>query len=507
MFVVPKEGCQTAIENASKESYQETAKKKVVSIEVADLSPRDCVIEAIFEKPGTSEFDSLNVSVNHASSSAQDKAIPSGLDQPMHITAHANEIKGGEISTSENLYYKWDVFCDEEMTTPRTNEIEGISKTEGMNLPSLDLTANFPDDCTESVTVTTQINEPTTGGGSNFGKSETTFQIYNVAESPLKTYKTQIAEETKFEKTNTPVCDQGDDKTLCRVMNNEVIAVTATCEVGSSDYCKDEGDKEIDEEGNEIPVGRYDGTMLSWTVDGEAYNCDSSISPNCNDRTNSGSIVVPMKGNSGDTIVVTAHINDVDSEKNNSQTISRMFRITQPEVSITPVSGAVRKVLGTYEDLDDNEFLKESQNTLEAIEGEEITLQASIYPSFLHTDDTVYTWTIDGKEYDNKRTMTFVNEGDVDVSVTSEIGESIEKRIALEEGLGITQSQTIPTTLSASVELNTIDKTEIANAKGGFFATVSHNTPQYLLFILKMTLVMGIMIFIPSLILGIKMQK
>jgi hypothetical protein len=40
--------------------------------------------------------------------------------------------------------------------------------------------------------------------------------------------------------------------------------------------------------------------------------------------------------------------------------------------------------------------------------------------------------------------------------------------------------------------------------QNGFFATVAHNTPQYLLFILKMTLMMGIMLFIPSLILGFK---
>jgi hypothetical protein len=482
VFAVPKEGCQKAIENASKESYEETAKKKVVTIEVAEMNPRDCVTAEIFQKPGTSQFDALNVNVNHASPSAQNTSVASGLSQPMQITAHANGVKGGGISNSEHLYYEWSIVCGGK--TIDLSKMEGLSKTEGMNLPSLNLTANFPQECVDAgeVIVKTKINEPRAGGGSNFGQSETKIKIYDVKDSPLKTFKTEIVEDTKFQKTATAVCDVGIDKTLCRVMNNEVIAIAAT---------KDDGTI-------------YDGTMLSWTVDGKAYNCDSSISPDCNDRTNSGTIIIPMTGSDGDLVTVTASINDVTGDKNNTQVLSRVFRVTDSQISITPVSGAVVKELGSYEDLNGKKFTKQSTTTLQTIKGTSITLKAVLYPEFLNKGDEKYTWTIDGKDYANTNPITFVADKDVSVGVKSEQALKREDRKALSDAFGIIQSQTTKETLSKTIQIELSDSVKLTKLQNGFFATVAHNTPQYLLFILKMTLMMGIMLFIPSLILGFK---
>jgi hypothetical protein len=482
VFAVPKEGCQKAIENASKESYEETAKKKVVTIEVAEMNPRDCVTAEIFQKPGTSQFDALNVNVNHASPSAQNTSVASGLSQPMQITAHANGVKGGGISNSEHLYYEWSIVCGGK--TIDLSKMEGLSKTEGMNLPSLNLTANFPQECVDAgeVIVKTKINEPRAGGGSNFGQSETKIKIYDVKDSPLKTFKTEIVEDTKFQKTATAVCDVGIDKTLCRVMNNEVIAIAAT---------KDDGTI-------------YDGTMLSWTVDGKAYNCDSSISPDCNDRTNSGTIIIPMTGSDGDLVTVTASINDVTGDKNNTQVLSRVFRVTDSQISITPVSGAVVKELGSYEDLNGKKFTKQSTTTLQTIKGTSITLKAVLYPEFLNKGDEKYTWTIDGKDYANTNPITFVADKDVSVGVSSGFELSSAERWAHNQAFGSGLADTQKETLSKTIQIELSDSVKLTKLQNGFFATVAHNTPQYLLFILKMTLMMGIMLFIPSLILGFK---
>jgi hypothetical protein len=40
----------------------------------------------------------------------------------------------------------------------------------------------------------------------------------------------------------------------------------------------------------------------------------------------------------------------------------------------------------------------------------------------------------------------------------------------------------------------------------GFFASTAHNAPEYFLFLLKMTLTMGIMLFIPMVVLGVSVK-
>ena len=476
-------------------AYNEMVKNKAIHIKTAGLTDEGfyyCIEENnLYVKPGTSEYDALNVTVSsNTGNGASQAAVPSGLSQPMKITAHAGQTQGGSISNPTHLYYDWSLTCDTNgkdlLTDEEWTKQNLTSQKEGMNIPALEFTANFPQECFDgngqgSVTAKAKINEPRKGGGSNFGQSETQFHIYNVEDNPLKTYKTQTTNETQFQKTNTQICDEGIDKTVCRVMNNEVIAIEAE--------------------------GAQPG-MVSWKINNKPYHCDATVSQDCTvDGKGSNTIIFPVNGIDGDMITVTATINDVTSEKNQAQTITRVYRVTDPQVTIIPVAGATPKVLGVYEDLDDNQFLDESTSTLEAIAGDTVTLKADLYPGFLNnnTDTTTYEWFVNGESYTKGPTLSFVPEGQyttVAVKAIRDIG--LDERLALEEGLGITQQQTIPETLTSSIQIETKENTAVAtNGTNAFFATVAHNTPEYLLFLLKMTLVVGIMLFIPSLVLGV----
>ena len=81
---------------------------------------------------------------------------------------------------------------------------------------------------------------------------------------------------------------------------------------------------------------------------------------------------------------------------------------------------------------------------------------------------------------------------------------SLEKkdRKALRDSFGIEQFQTTPQTFTANVRINVNKYPQAQAGIKGFFATVQHNAPEYLLFLLKMTLIVGIMLFIPSLVIG-----
>ena len=502
VFAMPAPGCK-ALEEAKKDAgkYGETIKKKVIEIDTVKLDPAECLSQDLFTKPGTSEYDALNVTVSSGSSSASSASTPSGVGKEMKITAHAGQTQGGSISNSNHLYYEWEMKCKGEDTNLLTDESfkdNVTSKTKGMNIPNLTFIADFPDKCfsddgTGTVEVTTKINEPRSGGGSNFGKNTTEFKIFNVKDNPIKVYKTKVVDTTKFKKTDEEICVDGLDKTICRVLNNEVIAVVATCSNDNSN-CKN---------------GVYNGEMISWKVNGKNYTCDESISPDCSDQTNTGVLLLPTNGLGGDTITVTAQISDVDKDKNQSQSIMRVFKVTDPELLITPVVGASWKVLGVYEDLDDNKFLDESKTTLETIKGKTVTLKAQIYPSFVNKQKNLkYEWFVDGELYDTDNVISFVPDKDVSVSVKVVQDIGLDQRLALEEGMGITQSQTTPQTFTANVKID-VNKDPQAQTAGikGFFATVSHNASEYLLFLLKMTLIIGIMLFIPSLVIGFGVQE
>ncbi len=174
----------------------------------------------------------------------------------------------------------------------------------------------------------------------------------------LQAFTTQ-ASGTTFQPAQEPICTEGIDNTICRVMNNEVVAITAPQST--------EG-------------------MISWTVNGKPYHCDASISSACSDTQNTQTIILPMRGSIGDLITVSAHTQKVDITTNQKADISRVFRITDPSVSIIATSGAVPRVLGSYENLDDdsNTFLDESQSALTATSST-ITLTADLYPNFQQT--------------------------------------------------------------------------------------------------------------------------
>ena len=513
VFALMKPACKDVLQDDG--SYMEEVKSKQLEIKVGYLQDIEdtqavglnaCIsINNLYTKPGTSEYDALDVTVSSGGSSGGSNtqaAIPSGLGIEKTITATAGQTQGGSISQPSDLYYEWDVQCRGESIKNDEDFKDNItSKTKGTNLKNLTLITDFPNGKDEDgnengstncfdengqgeITITAKINEPRSGGGSNFGQSTTTLSVYDIEDNPLKVYKTEIVDETKYQATSAMLCDEGIDKTVCRVMDNEVIAIKA----------------EEFTSGTDVEDG-----MISWLVDGREYTCDESISSDCSNESNTDTIIIPFTGSDGDFVSVTANMSNISNEKNQKQQVTRVFRITEPSVMITPQGNTVnRKVLGVYTDLDDDTYEDESETDFEIEEGETAVFSAMLYPEFLNTntDGITYEWYIDGELYDTEKTIYYVPDSDTSISVKVKRELSLDERLALEEGLGITQSQTIPETFNQTIQLNVKENTTVAKGVGGFFATAQHNAPEYILFLLKITFAICIMLFVPSLVLG-----
>ena len=74
-------------------------------------------------------------------------------------------------------------------------------------------------------------------------------------------------------------------------------------------------------------------------MNGKNYTCDESVSPDCSNETNTGILLLSTNGFSGDSISITAQISDVNKDINQSQSIMRVFKVTEPELFIVPVAG------------------------------------------------------------------------------------------------------------------------------------------------------------------------
>ena len=478
VFSMPGGGCG-ALDGVKKGKYSETSKGKVMDFLTAEINPADCVSKKIFVTPSTSEFDTINVALSHGKD--PNAAIASGLGQPLTITSSSSTQKEGTIADDRDLYAEWKAQCiKNNQEIDITNDIPELSKTQGTNLPTLSMTANFPEQCFDnegntSIVIEKKVNEPRQGGGSNFGQNTYTFHAYNAKDTMLQAKTTKASTNNTFEPADT-ICTEDIDNTLCRVMNNEVIAVT-------------------------VPSGKEG--MVSWTVNNQPYSCDASISSLCSNTQNTNTIIVPMRGNEGDHITIAAHIQDVDKDTNRKADLSRTFRITSPSVTIYPTSGAVPKVVGTYRNLKKQEFIDESSSALD-ITSPTVTLAARLYPAFLgKRPNTTYAWTVDGKPYGDTATISIAPENITKVAVRVVQEPSMDDRWAMNQTFGSSLQSTAPTTFTHAVTVLQSDYASIAASPSeGFFATVSANAPSYFLFILKMTVLMAVMLITPTVLLG-----
>ena len=512
VFALMKPACKDVLQDDG--SYIEEIKSKQIEVRVGELKDEEsgaeglngCIqLNDLYIKPGTSEYDALDVTVSSGGSSGGSNtqaAIPSGLGIEKTITATAGQTQGGSISQPSDLYYEWDVQCQGESIKNDEDFKDNItSKTKGTNLKNLTLITDFPNGKDEDgnengstncfdengqgeITITAKINEPRSGGGSNFGQSTTTLSVYDIEDNPLKVYKTEIVDETKYQATSAMLCDEGIDKTVCRVMDNEVIAIKA----------------EEFTSGTDVEDG-----MISWLVDGREYTCDESISSDCSNESNTDTIIIPFTGSDGDFVSVTANMSNISNEKNQKQQVTRVFRITEPSVMITPQGNTVnRKVLGVYTDLDDDTYEDESETDFEIEEGETAVFSAMLYPEFLNTntDGITYEWYIDGELYDTEKTIYYVPDSDTSISVKVSLNLDEYDRWVQNQVFGVARSDTAAETFNQTIQLNVKENTTVAKGVGGFFATAQHNAPEYILFLLKITFAICIMLFVPSLVLG-----
>src|SRR6185369_8218837 len=223
-----------------------------------------------------------------------------------------------------------------------------------------------------------------------------------------------------------PICDTDSlDRSLCRVMKNEIIGL------------------KIDDTGL---------SNFSWTINGASFVCgNGNVSPLCRDGVQGNINFFPVSGNVGDTYTVSVTANNVTTSE--TETLTRSFHIVEPELSIVTIDdrAAWQKFLGQYRDITGkvsacpeglcNEY---SKSIFQGYSGAEMKFKADFLPGFL-ASSAERQWYVDGVPQAESAPgeISFVagrSAGDVySISLAARVVQPEETRRALLDIWGISQ--------------------------------------------------------------------
>ncbi len=420
-----------------------------------------------------------------------------------------------------------------------------LAQSRGSGLRSIEPRVNIYSDPTAGnpqpvgdglLRVTVEVNVPTEQAGvTMYGRDEYIVRLIRQPDADLLIRRVEpLGAGVDIDKITddhlTPICpsedgDQAlsDDDFLCPVIKNELLAFELP-----------------PDEGGYVP----DAAFVSWDLDGERIACDVRASSLCLERP---IVFVPAQRN-GHIHTVTATVSEPD-RKSGSNTYSRSFEIVAPTISFDPTSGSMTnvspRVLGSYEEfLDSAEGVGgpelSSNSYVRAAGAENFTLGVSLDPPMLENylgGDSATSLSINDRltlewkgaepntpiESTTALAHAYANpeiynepgrEKDFSVEVQAIVSAPKPIRTLLYDKFGIPPSQTGPMTSIAratihpadtSTQVYLSDEEYVAHVQQnvrnrGVTANIFSNSPAYVLFMLKITITIGVILFVSSLL-------
>lgn len=274
------------------------------------------------------------------------------------------------------------------------------------------------------------------------------------------------------------------DAKLCRVIKNEIIGLKVDATGGMSNY--------------------------NWTINGQPLVCNSQVSPNCNGEQQGDINFFPIIGNVGDVFTISVTTNRVDTATSvqKAVTLSRSFKIVEPELSI--VSGdetaAWPKLLGRYTDTNGGTYDDYSKTTLQAFSGANVNLRALFTPDFLGAylpPQIERSWTIDGQPAGDgaSNAIAFTAgkppESIYNVALTAVYRPSALTRKAMQDIWDVSNLDSTEVFFNTETQLEHPADITVGDAgTNRYLALLSSYLPAPLLFTIRIFLSVGLIVFV-----------
>lgn len=274
------------------------------------------------------------------------------------------------------------------------------------------------------------------------------------------------------------------DAKLCRVIKNEIIGLKVLASGGLSNY--------------------------NWTINGLPLVCNSQVSPNCPSEQQGDINFFPVLGNAGDVFTITVSSNKVDTATSAQKavTLSRSFKIVEPEVSI--VSGdetvAWPKLLGQYTDTNGGTYNDYSKTTLQAFSGSTVNMQALFTPDFLGNNippQVERAWSVDGQVVGDGASNAIAfdalkpPESVYNVSLSAVYRPNTLTRKAMQDIWDVSNLDSTEVFFSSETQLEHPEAEAVTQTgTNKYLALLSSYLPAPLLFSIRIFLSVGLIIFV-----------
>ncbi len=525
MWAFSKNHCPIAL--APRGSYQQNIRGYDVVIPTIEIDLDDCLKHNLVDPMEGGQATNLEVNLT---ATPNDPLNDTGLRTSNGDTLSLAASLNNSVQDTERIYYDWKVYLSRDGTIAPSAGWENItgpllaigdadperrlvSPVKGNGVKNLTLKLNLKASDNfggRSFTTYTpggigylrfqlDVAENFNAGGANRrGKTDIIVKFTSTSDR-IAAYAVDVAgDPARLTLSSREICsgvvNPADpperqvlsrlDAKLCRVIKNEIIGLKVDATGGLSNY--------------------------NWTINGQPLVCNSQVSPNCNGEQQGDINFFPIIGNAGDVFTVSVTTNRVDtaSSAQKAVTLSRSFKIVEPELSI--VSGdeatAWPKLLGRYTDTNGGTYDDYSKTTLQAFSGATVNLRALFTPDFLGTylpPQIERSWTVDGQPAGDgtSNAIAFTAgkppESIYNVALTAVYRPSALTRKAMQDIWDVSNLDSTEIFFNTESQIeHPADITVVDTGTNRYLALLSSYLPAPLLFTIRIFLSVGLIIFV-----------
>lgn len=433
----------------------------------------------------TGEAGKLNVTVSQTPTNPTNDSSGNGNgDKVSFVASLSDDVDSSYVS------YKWEVFEADKANTDDwgdpiiKSDIPEATTTSGIGMNSFSFKMNF-EDPKPYMKVKVTASETMSDGETREGHDFAIFPVTSISDG-IKAYSSIVSNDGKISlDTSKELCvdDAGNPKSDCSVTKDQIVGL----EFGSA--------------------GNYDN--YSWTLNGEPITYKECFFDGCDPEKPTNKAFFPVVDNSGSSYNVQLIATKDTGEK---VTLSKTFKIIDPAINIVSLDTTTckAKYLGYFDNYNGTTTPVYSTMDFEAASGETIKLAPETQGMSLSGSDL--TWFVDGNlttaKDDGSIELPGKNNGEYyEISLSGHYAPDKNTIKALIQYWGVSYSEIYDSNIGKKISIRMSDsfsgQSEAAldrqkNKK--LFATIASGIPAYLAFLIRITLSIGLIIFVMRLI-------
>jgi hypothetical protein len=498
-------GVQTGSKTIESKGY-------TVVIPTTNIDINDCLDDNFVDPMQGGQAGKLDVSLSYTPDNPVNDPTTDNSGDVVSVQA---SVGNSEQNTNQQLY-DWSVsistdgtfngkFRDITSALVNNNLVSGPTQGNGVSALNFQLNLNptnlgisqqvfntyFPSGV-GYLNVVSKVSENFASGSTQYGQSNV---IIKVTSSDKKI----VAYNTRVNSDGTMVIDDADN-------SNVICATSGTCYVTKGQIIG-------------VKVNGSGLSNFSWALNNNTMTCDSLVSSaDCKIGTATNYNFFPVMGNVGDTYTLTLTANDIgDTDTGKSITLQKNFQIVDPYLTIESAdqNSVWPRWIGSYTDLNGANHDDLSDSVFETYPGNQMKFQAVFHPASIEID-TPIAWKIDGYDFpaaDNTREITLAEQkglgASYGISLSGVYTQPAEMKRALQTIWGISQFDSEDKNLSDDIQVQVVANPSISKVDSPkkFFAAVVGAVPENMIFLLRIFLTVGILIFVSRLIFSLNPNK